>query len=427
MSFDIRKLAAGLVLALVMSCAALAQDAAASGPQYKDRAEYDLVQAFQKETDPAKQIDLLKQWKDKYPDSAFKEQRYNFMVVTYQKAGNAQGMYDTAKEMAAANPKGFGNYWLTILTTSMAKTDEGFLSTGEQAANGLLSALDDPASGFPADQKTTFQAAAHKTLGWVSMQRKTWDKAEDEFGKVLALQPNDAETSYFLGSSMLQEKKKEKISAAMYYLAHAIGVSGPGALPAPTSKQVDDYLRKTYTAWHGEDPAGYQALLSSAKSSATPPADFHILDKVEIAQKKVDEENQKMKDNPSLAQWNGMRDLLMTPDGAGKFPTEMKGAVVPTKFSGKVVSAEGKTVTLAISDPATPDAKLEFPTPLKCKLEPGTALSFENATPDAFTASPYLLTMKVEPKSVTGLPAGCTGPAAPAHRAPVRRTAAAKK
>jgi len=340
--------------------------------------------------------------------------------------GNAQGMYDTAKEMAANNPKGFGNYWLTILTTSMAKTDDAFLSTGEQAARGLLAATDDPSSGLPPDQKPTFQAAAHKTLGWVAMQRKNWPDAESEFSKVLAAQPNDAETAYFMGSSILQEKKTERYSDAMFYLAHAIGVSGAGALPAPTSAQVQDYLKKTYTAWHG-NLDGYDQLISSAKSSATPPSGFHIMSKVEVAQKKVDEENEKMKNNPALAQWNGLRDLLATPDGAAKFPTEIKGAQIPTKFTGKVVSAEGKTVTVAVSDPNTPDAKLELSSTIKCKVDPGTAVTFEGM-PESFTASPYMLTMTVDAKNISGLPAGCLGPAAPVHRAaPARRPAGTKK
>ena len=109
MSLNLRKTAAGITFALLLGCSVWAQDAP-KAPEYVDRAEYDLVHSIQTEKDNNKKLDLLKQWKDKYPNSAFKEQRYNFMVVTYQAKGDAQGMYDTAKEMAAANPKGFGNY-----------------------------------------------------------------------------------------------------------------------------------------------------------------------------------------------------------------------------------------------------------------------------------------------------------------------------
>ena len=60
--------------ALLAICAA-----AAAGPalaqQAKDQAEVDLFNAILKETDNAKKLQLLDQWKQKYPDTAFKEQR----------------------------------------------------------------------------------------------------------------------------------------------------------------------------------------------------------------------------------------------------------------------------------------------------------------------------------------------------------------
>ena len=38
----------------------------AAQPQWKDRAEFDLYDAITKETQPAKRIELLNQWKEKY-------------------------------------------------------------------------------------------------------------------------------------------------------------------------------------------------------------------------------------------------------------------------------------------------------------------------------------------------------------------------
>ncbi len=70
------ELAAVSLLALSLTGAvALAQAPAAKGPAVKDQGEYDLTQAIQKEKDPQKQLELLKQWEQKYPDSDFKGMR----------------------------------------------------------------------------------------------------------------------------------------------------------------------------------------------------------------------------------------------------------------------------------------------------------------------------------------------------------------
>src|SRR5438067_13393723 len=70
---------------------------AAKAPAVKDQGEYDLIQAVQKEKDPAKQLDLLKQWEQKYPDSEFKNQRTLSEVQAEQQiAGAAYGKTDPA-------------------------------------------------------------------------------------------------------------------------------------------------------------------------------------------------------------------------------------------------------------------------------------------------------------------------------------------
>jgi hypothetical protein len=65
-----RIVATGFLALYLMGSAGLAQV-----PRVKDQHEYDLIQAFQKETDPAKKMELLKQWEAEYPDSEFKASR----------------------------------------------------------------------------------------------------------------------------------------------------------------------------------------------------------------------------------------------------------------------------------------------------------------------------------------------------------------
>ena len=74
--FDrLSKTVAGIAVAGLFAAVALAQAPAPKAPAVKDQGEYDLTQAITKEKDPQKQMDLLKQWEQKYPDSDFKGQR----------------------------------------------------------------------------------------------------------------------------------------------------------------------------------------------------------------------------------------------------------------------------------------------------------------------------------------------------------------
>lgn len=43
--------------------------------KWKDQAEYDLYSAISKATSPDQQLQLLNQWKEKYPDSFYKVER----------------------------------------------------------------------------------------------------------------------------------------------------------------------------------------------------------------------------------------------------------------------------------------------------------------------------------------------------------------
>ena len=149
-------------------------------PDWKDRQEYDLYQLIDKETDPQKKLELLKQWTEKYPNTAFQELRLSKYLETYLATKDAAGLYQTAKALVQLNPKSFqGLYWTCILTVSQQQTSADALKTGEQAANGLLGVLDEV---FAADKKpatmaedawkkarTDSEALGHRTLGWIAM------------------------------------------------------------------------------------------------------------------------------------------------------------------------------------------------------------------------------------------------------------------
>ena len=143
----LRKLMGITVIALLSVVSGLAQTSqpAQSGQaapeakkkQYKDQQEYTLYDSASKETDANKKLQTLNTWKEKYPESDFKEERLLLFLDTYQKLGQYQKMVDTAKEILAIDPKELhALYWIALLTPQLNLNSADALDAGEKAANG---------------------------------------------------------------------------------------------------------------------------------------------------------------------------------------------------------------------------------------------------------------------------------------------------
>jgi len=380
---------------------------------YKDQQEYTLYDSATKETDANKKLALLNTWKDKYPESDFKLERLQLLLPTYQQLGQPAKMIDTAKEILAIAPKDItALYWITFLTPTLGSSSADTLDTAEKAANGLLVA-EKPANVKDDDwtkAKSQTDAVAYTTLGWIAMQRKNNDVAEQNFKKSLTINPNAVQVSYWLGTVIIAQKKPEKQAEALYDFARAAAYDGEGALAPAGRKQIDDYLTKVYTTIHG-DTTGLAELKTMAKASPTPPADFKIKTAAEIAGEK---EEELKKTNPELALWLNLKGQLLSPEGQTYFDSSMKGAQVP-KLKGWLVSAkpavkskellvsmEGKdqapnvTLKLVGSDGATA-------APLAGKPVAGVEIEFEGVG-DSFAKDPsFMVTFNVEKAKITGL------------------------
>ncbi|MGA2590140.1 MAG: hypothetical protein ABSH32_09510 [Bryobacteraceae bacterium] len=397
--------------------AAPAQAAAPKEKKVKDQGEYDLYTAVTKETDNNKKLQLLNTWKEKYPDSDFKQDRLVYFLNTYQQLGQAAKMIDTAKEILAIDPKDItALYWITFLSPSMGNSSPAALDDATKAANGLLAA-EKPATTKDEDwktAKTNFDALGYKTLGWVAMvQKNKNDDAIKNFKQSLTLSPNAGEVSYWLGQVVLAksiaEKKPELQSEALFHFARAAAYDGPGSLTPDGRKTVDDYLTKVYKTLHG-DTSGLTELKALAKANPQPPADFKIKTAAEVAAEK-DEELKKT--NPALAMWLGIKGQLLAPDGQQYFDDKMKGAAVP-KLKGWLVSAKPPTKSkeLLVSmegkdQPANVTLKLvgadgTTPQPLTTKPDVGYEIEFEGV-PDAFAKEPLMLTFAIQKSKISGL------------------------
>lgn len=403
-------------------------------PQWADQAEYDLVvNGIQKEANPQKKIQLLQQWKEKYPNSAFKLQRLQAMLQTYQQLAQAPKMKEVATEMTTEDPNGViglvGYQTLNLLVESMADKSDAALADGEKAANGLLAILDKvqkPAQ-IPDDawakEKLNNTVLAHKTMGWIASARKDYVAAEQAYTKALQANAKNGQASAALGTAILLQKKPEKQSAGLYHFARAAVLEGEGALPDAARGQTKAYVEKTYVNFHGSRD-GLDEILNRAKTEAFPPEGFEIESKLAIQMKN----REKLKaENPMLGRFLELKDALTGAEGETYFGT-LKETNAGGTYKGKLISATPETkpkeLTLSIGDGIIPDVTLKFDEPLPGKADAGIELEFEG-TVVAYTKEPFMLTFDVDPAKLVGWPVA----AKPAAKkgAPAAKKGGAKK
>lgn len=432
---------AAVVAFLPLPCHGQAQG---GQPQWKDRAEYDLVQAIQKETDLSKRLSLLSSWKEKYPTSAFIQMRNDLLIQTYAGLRQPEKVMTAGLDALQANPDDFSAMYLMALNVQLlSKPTADDLAAGEKAANGIIAAEGAffDASKKPAttsdtawaEAKTQADVLAHVTLGWIALQKKDDGNAEKEFRKVLQLAPNastakqwpvdSAQVSSWLGTAIaheaIQQKKPELYPQALFQFARAASLDqAQGGLPPAARQSYETYFVNAFNRYHGQDPAEMTKLRDLAKASAFPPDGWTIKD---IETVKADNEEEFKKKNPALALWMTLKTALTDANGEQYFDTNMKGTEVPggaggaQTFKGKLISTKPalhpKQLVLSIGDGTTPDATLNLDAPLPGKAEPGVEIEFAGV-PSSFTKEPFNVTFDVEKKKVVGWP----GKDAPAPR-----------
>jgi tetratricopeptide (TPR) repeat protein len=378
---------------------------AAQESPYKDQGEYDLATAAGKETDPQKKLDKLKEWEQKYPESKLAATRTLYMAQALLGISNA----------------GYGQ-------TDIFKVDAS-LKAGQQIVDNLdkyFSAANKPPTGVTDEQwagaKHTFELQAHSALAWDYMTKKDDANAETQFKKVLSLDPNQAQMSYWLGSVIIRQKNVARYSEAIYDIARAVSITGPGALPDASKKAAEDYLKRVYAGYHG-DETGLDQVKDQVKASALPPPDYHIKSVEDIQKEQFANEADFNKAHPDIALFRTIKAALTAPTGAGYFD-QVKGSEVPPPdvgmFKAKIVSVADKAIVANV-DNAGGDVTLKFEKALNQKvLNVGDPFEFKGVV-ESFTPDPYMLTLTIDdPKeSIKGLPDNAFSAAPPVKKKPV--------
>ena len=161
-------------LTLVNRMQAPAQ-AAAAGPQWKSRDEYDAFNAMATEKDPNKKISLAEAFLQKYANSDFKDQAYLVEMQTYQQTNQMDKALDAGRKSLQANPDNLPALrFLSFTFPFLYKPDQADATSAlsradSDAHHGLevLQKLQQPAGTKDAD----FQQAVSRDSPFLSRMR----------------------------------------------------------------------------------------------------------------------------------------------------------------------------------------------------------------------------------------------------------------
>lgn len=385
--------AAVIVCALLLaSSAALPSPQEAAEKVPKDQAEYELITKTFNEADPATKIQLLSEWKEKYPESQFKDDRLRLVMRTHQAAGNGAAAIAGAKDVLAEFPGDFeANFTIAGMTASLGSTDAAVLTDGETAASSLI------AAGKPstltdeqwASVKGQVLTTAHQTLGWIHMQRKDNVEAENEFVEVLGMNPTSAQVSYWLGNVVLGQGDPDKNELALFSFARAAAYTGEGALSEAGRKQVDEYLANVYEKYAGTTE-GLDELKAVAISQPLPPADL-VIESSSVREFKAEEKRRAA--NPLVYTFIDLRDTLTGANGDATW-SNLQAKLTPKMALYVLGSDSARPSVLNLG--SSPDGEIEVVLNLENRLRAaparGSKVPFEGVA-SRLAKAPFRLTL----------------------------------
>ncbi len=357
--------------------------------EWKDRSEYDLCESVTKSSDPNAWLSTLDKWKQQYPQTDFADIRRKLYLETYRALDRPREAFNAAEEVLKDNPNDLVALSVIVKyiyalapfgAPQVSAQQVADLDAAEKASQEILNDLDTIYSkdnrpttmtDAQADQaKPGLKVFAQRTLGYIALARKEYEKAQAELTKALVMDPTQGQVSFWRATAVLaQNKTKPELQPlALYDFARAAAYDGPGSLPQTDRKQLQDYLNKVYTQYHGSTE-GLDKLMSSAKTAVMAPAGFTIKSRADIERDQAEAAAAAERANPMLALWKNVKKELLSDGGAAYFENSMKGALLPggangvTKFRGKLVygtAARPKELVLGIEKAESPDVTLKL-------------------------------------------------------------------
>jgi tetratricopeptide (TPR) repeat protein len=371
---------------------------AAQAKNWKSREEYDAFNAMATEKDLNKKLSLAEAFLQKFSNSDFKDGAYVVEMQTYQQLNQPDKAVEAGHKALEVNPDNLDALrFLSFVFPFVYKGDDpeaaAKLSRAESdAKHGLevLQKLQKP-SGVSDEQFNQavkgLRAVFNGCVGFVALQRKDYPAAITSYKAASEDNPSDWYVFYRMGLAYLYSNPHD-YDHAIWYIARALGLAK--AAKDPNAQEFDDYLKKTYVGYHGNDQ-GLSDIVTQAASSVNPPDGFKV----------AAMEAPKHTGNPLVDGFNDMTyPLKFGGETAQKQWDSLKGQ--PIGLGGVVDSvAKGSDpgtylvrIDILDSSKATPgvyDIELkDTKQPNVKNLQPGDAVSFKG-TADSYTATPNLV------------------------------------
>jgi len=204
-------------------------------------------------------------------------------VGAYQQIGESDKAIDAAKKALGANPDNLDA--LTYLSFAFpfvynAKAADAAAQldqTNQYAQHGLdvLGKLQKPAQ-VTDEQFTTYvkakRAIFNNAVGFVALQKKDYASSITALKSAMTDNPTDPLTFSMLGQDYLYSNPPDSDNA-IWNLARSVALAQ--AANSPNAAALQKFYDQVYTSRHGSN-AGEADIVTQAKASATPPADFKV-------------------------------------------------------------------------------------------------------------------------------------------------------
>lgn len=397
-----------------------------SGPVIKDPAEYNAYVAAIQQKDANAKISGLEAFVTQYPNSIMKTQALEILMQTYQQTGNINKAMETATKLVAANPCQVPA--LTLLTyVDRAKAQSGDPNGKQESADaekygqqGLdcLPKFAKPEGTSDADftkMKAQMSENFQAGVGWGALQDKDYKKAADNLKAAVDANPPDSQKDlsllYPLALAYLQQNPPD-YQNGIWYAARAAAVA-----PAASQPGIEKYAKSQYVKFHAGDD-GWDDVYNAAKAGSpqvpikpapTPAEQAHNMitqtppDKMDFATWEFVLSNGTQADQDTV--WNAIK---------GK-AVQMNGTVISTTPEEFQIAGSSDDI-----DAKKADITLKFEEKVPARLIPKDGASFDfQGEPASYTPNPFMMVMEKGQLLRAK-------PAAPAHKAPVRRKPAAQ-
>jgi hypothetical protein len=401
-----------------------------AGQVTMDAAEYaDYDNALNKQTTPQTQAPALEAYLAKYPKSSVKNDMLVRIMIDYSQFDHAKAI-TAADAVIAVAPTNLQAYVIEVAYRREAAEAEkdpatkqsdldaaaGFATKGLEAAKAPKPADMTQAQydGLTSFAKQTF----YSTIGEDALNKKDGAAAVAAFKAELAgMKPDQLTTpaalqeTYYLGQAYYVSNPPDYVNCT-FYTTRAAALA-----PDQFKPQLQPLASYCYKKFHGGTD-GYDAVVTAAKATPNPPADFKIVP----APTDEDIVNQTIASTPDLATLALSDKEFILQHGkqadADKVFDTIKGKSVQIP-GAVVVAATADQLQVAVSDdavqanPKYADYTFNRKTPLKTVPAVGDKIDL-NGTYASYTQKPLMITMS-DGEEVT------KKPAAPAKK-PVRRT-----